>query len=118
MADKNKLDIDTPSRLSESSADFRTCSIAKNSASLSKDTWGGYTPGNEYCEGSNWTIAGDGDGKGRDPSDGDQQNPEIGNPIDKEMRTCLLAKNTPSVSDDGWSGYTPGSQYCAGSDRV
>jgi len=117
MAEKN-LDIDTPSRLSESSEDFRTCSLAKNSPSLAKDKWGGYIKGNEYCGGSNWTIANDGDGKGRDPDDGDQQNPEIGTRKDVSMRNCLTGKNTPTKADDGWTGYNCANQYCAGSDFV
>ena len=45
MADKNNNNIETPSRLSEASADFRTCSIAKNSPSVAKEGWSGYVPG-------------------------------------------------------------------------
>jgi len=118
MADNNNLDINTPSRISTTSEEYRKCSLAKNSPSLSKDEWGGYICGKEYCEGSNWTISNDGDGKGRDPDDGNQQNPNIGTKKDVGMRTCLLAKNTPSKSDDGWTGYNCGNQYCAGSDLV
>lgn len=96
MANDN-LDIDTPSKLSESSADFRTCSVAKNSC--------GYTPGHEYCPAVSETIS-DGDNKGRDPEDGNQHNPNIGTTIDIAMREKLMAKNADL--------YSPGNEYCRG----
>ena len=117
MADENNLDIGTPSRLSENSADFRICSIAKNSSALAKDKWGGYTPGNEYCAGIPDTQS-DGDNRGRDPQDGNQQSLDIGTKTDIAMRQCLMAKNTPTKADDNWTGYNRGNQYCAGSEFV
>jgi hypothetical protein len=113
MADTNKngqTDYDETSRLLINSEAFRTCSMAFNSA--------GYTPSNEYVALHHDTIANDGDGKGRDPKDGDQQNPNIGTPKDVSMRKCLTAKNTPTKADDGWTGYNCAQQYCAGSDLV
>ena len=82
------------SRLLANSEDFRTCSVAKNSA--------GYTPGSEYCAGTPDTIS-DGDNRGRDPEDGGGS---IGTSIDIETREKLLAKNADR--------YTKGNQYCAG----
>jgi len=89
MADN--YDIDESSRLLENSADFRTCSVAKNSC--------GYTPGHEYCPTVSETLS-DGDNKGRDPeTDGGA----IGTNIDIDMRNCSLAKNAAL--------YTPGNEY-------
>jgi len=85
---------DESSRLLINSEDFRTCSIAKNSA--------GYTPGSEYCAGVPDTIS-DGDNKGRDPQN---NGGSIGTLTDIKMRECLLAKNS--------DGYTSTNQYCAG----
>lgn len=115
MADKN-YDIDTPSRLSKNSADFYKCSIAKNSPSTSKENWSGYIPGSEYLPGTPDTIS-DGDNRGRDP-ESLSADATIGTNIDISTRECSIAKNTPSLSDDGWGGYNCASQYCAGSDRV
>ena len=84
MAENNN-NIEETSRLLENSADFRTCSIAKNSRL--------YTTGDEYCDGTSYTIA-DGDCRGRNPEDGDQNNPSIGIPKDIQMRQCLTAKNS------------------------
>ena len=117
MADTNKngeTDYTEASRLTISSEEFRKCSVAKNSPSVANEGWSGYVPGNEYCAGTPDTQS-DGDNRGRDP---EEDGGSIGTKDDIVMRNRLMAKNTPSVSDDGWSGYTPGSQYCAGSDRV
>jgi hypothetical protein len=94
MADK--CTYEETSRLLNDSAIFRDCSIAFNSA--------GYTPNNEYCQLHEDTIA-DGDCKGRDPQDGDQQNPSIGTNKDVDMRNCSMAKNAAL--------YTPGNEYKA-----
>ena len=77
--------------------DMRKCSMAKNSD--------GYTPGNEYLPAHDDTIS-DGDNKGRDPEDGNQQNEQIGTTIDIDMRNCSMAKNS--------DGYTKNDQYLPG----
>jgi len=79
------------SRLLANSADYRTCSIAKNSK--------GYTPGKEYLPTTPDTIS-DGDCRGRDP---ETEGASIGTNKDIEMREKLLAKNA--------DGYTPGNEY-------
>ncbi len=76
---------------------MRNCSMAKN-----KD---GYTPGDEYKASHEDTIS-DGDNKGRDPEDGDQQNEQIGTDKDITMRNCLMARNS--------DGYTKNDQYGPG----
>ena len=96
MADDN-LDIGTPSKLSESSVDYRNCSMAKNSC--------GYTPGDQYLPAHEDTLS-DGDEKGRDPEDGNQHSLSIGTKTDVAMRECLLAKNSDL--------YSRGNEYCAG----
>ena len=135
---------DESSRLLESGAEFRTCSIAKNGS--------GYIPGKEYSPTTPDTIS-DGDNRGRDPqNDGGS----IGTNIDIQTRSALIVKNNytsskeyglghvDTISDgdnkgrdpqnDGGSigtskdiqtrntlmaknsdGYTVGSEYCAGS---
>jgi len=100
MADTNKngkIDYDESSRLLTLSEGYRDCSMAFNA--------NGYTPGKEYCKGHEDTIA-DGDCKGRDPQDGDQQNPSIGTNKDVDMRECLIAKNGGL--------YTKGNEYSVG----
>lgn len=88
------MENEESSRLLENSADYRTCSIAKNSER--------YVPGKEYLPTTPDTIS-DGDNRGRDPeNDGNS----IGTNIDIKMRESLLAKNS--------DGYTTGSEYCAG----
>jgi len=115
MADTNgngKIEYDEPSRLSTSSEDFRTCALKRNSPSQSIKVWGGYVDGNEYCEGSNWIKNTDDDGKGRDPKDGDLLN--AGTAIDVTTRENSLKKNTPSKSDDNWTGYNRAHPYNSG----
>jgi len=87
------------SRLLANSEDFRTCSIAKNSPALAKDSWGGYIPGTEYCAGSPDTLS-DGDNRGRDP---ETEGGVIGTQIDIKSRECSMAKNA--------DGYTPNNEY-------
>jgi len=81
------------SRLLNSSEDFRSCSIAKNSCH--------YVPSKQYCAGVPDTMS-DGDNRGRDPQDGG----DVGTQIDIKMRESLLAKNADR--------YTPGNEYTAG----
>lgn len=103
MADTNKngqIDYDETSRLLSSSEDFRNCSIAKNGAL--------YTPGDEYNRKSSYIISCDGDGRGRDPQSGDQNDAEIGTTCDQVCRTFLTARNA----------YNCGNEYGVGSGNV
>lgn len=82
------------SRLLENSEDYRTCSIAKNSAR--------HTPGNEYLPATSDTIS-DGDNKGREP---EQEGGSIGTKTDIATREKMVAKNA--------DGYTKDKEYGAG----
>jgi len=85
---------DESSRLLENSEDYRTCSIAKNSAR--------HSPGNEYCPATSDTIS-DGDDKGREP---EQEGGSIGTKTDIATREKMIAKNA--------DGYTKSNEYGAG----